>query len=187
MTDPIIPAFITGGALVIVNAAIIVIQGSRRRDDIRKREKERIEQLLQDKAEQYCLASRNLMANYQEFLTSFSLGKEGWELRASQKMEVERNVVLLLESFQLAFLRDTIGSTGSETLELMQAFKDFTDKFGNRKSSDRIELATSQTDFNRLEQLLLTKIKAVTLLLNKIPDLDLYKLYMEWRKKHPIG
>ena len=186
MTDPIIPAFMTGGALVIVNAAIIIIQGSRRRDDIRKREKERIELLLQDKAEQYCLSSRNLMANYQEFLTSYSLGKEGWELRASQKMEYERNVVLLLESFQLAFLRDIIGSTGSETSDLMQAFKDFADKFGNRSGSDGIEAATSQSEFDRLEQLLLTTTKAVTQLLNKIPNLDLYKLYMEWRKKHPI-
>jgi hypothetical protein len=51
----------TGGALVAVNGVIIWIQGRRRSDDIRRREKDNRELLLGQKAEEYYLSATKAM------------------------------------------------------------------------------------------------------------------------------
>lgn len=145
--------------------------------------------MLQEKAEQYCLAARNLIARYEESLTMLSVVKEELFLNASQRLIDEANIILLLEGFQLAFLKDTIGNIGIEIRELSKGFADFGKLMKPYIGTDVASLIQNgvlNPYFEDLRRLVDQKRAVITKVIERIPNLDLYKLYTEWRKKHPI-
>lgn len=181
--------FVPSGVALLIAVGHQVWHGVRQGKQRAWREKVKTEQLLQEKAEQYCLASRNLMESYQEFMTTALLGREALLMQTSQRILADGNVVILLESFQLAFMQSTIGTTSRETSELLNRLREFSEKLGTYGGQGVRELVTTgalQADFKSLEQLLLKTRAAIMQLLDKIPNLDLYKLYTDWRKEHPI-
>src|SRR5208283_3008259 len=119
MTDPIIPAFITGGALVVVNGAIIWIQGRRRRDDIRRREKDNTELLLGQKAEEYYLSATKAMHKYEQIVVSIPNEEVGTYRQALTLREDDFNHVRMFETYYFPFLSNQENRVGNAATEML--------------------------------------------------------------------
>jgi hypothetical protein len=187
-------SFLTAPAFAGIVAIIIAVgngiwQDFRQRNDRSQREKEKTQQMLQEKAEQYCLASRNLMTKCQDFGDAVEHGKDDLLMHLKQQIGELQNTVLLLEHFQLAFLKGTIEQTGEIASRLMKNIVYFVYLLGERKGADityALKEGPVADAYATIEIRLLENIKTVTEVTDRIPNLDLYKLFIEWRKKHPI-
>jgi hypothetical protein len=178
-----------GGLLaVIIAVGNGIWQDSRQRRERRARQKEEMERMLQDKAEEYCGSVRNLISRLMETQTMLSLGKADALLATAQTMIEDRNNLVLLEAFQLAFLTSTVGSVADKIKELIDSASAFADSLPR---SEEIVTGTVIAERIKRESTLFEGSiaegrDAIFFMIDRIPNLDLYRLYVDWRKKHPI-
>ena len=178
----------------IIAIAVAVLNGiwqdSRQRKDRLEREQEKTQQMLQEKAEEYCLASLNLIAKCRDFADALQRGKDDLLMQLRERIGELQNCILLLEHFQLAFLGDTIEPTSAISRNLVGYTSYIVELLGDRHGTalvNSLELEPIGTAFGILQTYLFESQEKVRGVTERIPNLNLYKLYAEWRKKHPLG
>jgi hypothetical protein len=190
MTDPIVPAFITGGALVLVNGAIVWIQGRRRRDDIRRREKDNAELLLGQKAEEYYLSATKSIHKYEQIVVSIPGEEVGAYRQDLTLREDDFNHVRMFETYYFPFLfthQYRVGKLAAEMLVAMQEFRERLSSYpDNTRLAELIRAEPIMTEYEKLKKLFDEKYARALEFLNDLSTMDLYKLRSEWRRKFPL-
>jgi hypothetical protein len=123
-------------------------------------------------------------------LVAIAVGHKEMFLEANRQIEELKNEVWLLESFQMAFLRDAVGSTGTQNSQLVKEFNDFGNLLSSYKDDEipqLIKTGALKPYYDHLEQLVLENRIVVSDFVNQIAEKNLLKLHEEWRKKHPIA
>lgn len=171
--------FLPSGVALAIAVGGGLWQDRRQRKERERKEKEDTTRLLHERAEDYSLTAAKAIDKAQLAITPLVNADTFNEAVGKLVEDIRR--ISMLESYYFGFLEPLISELFRQVISSSIEFR--RELWNVTLLQDPLEAEPNRTRYENLKELFRHNIALARESLDKIPNLDLYKLYTEWRKK----